>query len=197
MPKKQTKKSHNQGSYNVAFCVLAVFVVAALTFSVLAIMHETQKNDEKIATKSDKNTAEIITAVENNDEKAIENADGGKDAGANIKQLMNEEEDAREEVKTDENGKKVANILVNYAYVDSGKLVAGATITNLVETGGKCEYIFSDGDNIYSVTTSTLPNAKNTPCEAASTTKTTNGNWKVTVYYKSNSAEGESEAESF
>ena len=88
---------------------------------------------------------------------------------------------------------------MNEPYPADGKIIISSTITNVVETEGICNYIFTKDSTSVTKTTKVLPNAKNTVCEAVVLEKgsLSAGQWKVRLEYKSNLSEGVSETQTF
>lgn len=126
-------------------------------------------------------------------------ATGETTEGDDNKTQAVEEENGREELKTDENGLKIATVNLTVDYTD-GVATAHGTITNLVEEGGACTYTFSGPNGkVISEKTDTITDFHGTLCKSVEFAKAElgAGAWKVTLKYKSNSAEGESEAKTF
>ena len=102
-------------------------------------------------------------------------------------------------MEKNENGLKNANVVLNEPYEAEGKIIISSTITNIVETEGDCNYIFTNNSTTFTKKTRVLPNAKNTVCEAVMLEKGSlnAGQWKVRLEYKSNYAEGVSGTQTF
>lgn len=175
-----------------------VLFIALLSFGVLAAikMLNHEENHEEVATEENKNTAEVINNTEKAPEVDENNTTPGNEAKAKTDEL---EKQQKKEVEKNENGLRKAAVLLNEPYPADGKIIISSTITNVVETEGICNYIFTKDSTSVTKTTKVLPNAKNTVCEAVVLEKgsLSAGQWKVRLEYKSNLSEGVSETQTF
>ena len=193
MPKKQTRKTKNTKKLRIPkwlIAVLAIALVALATFGVLSMMRYASP-DEDAAT--DTQTTNDATKIEDAP------VDASEVEGSDRKDEAEAEDEKRQAAEKTESGKTAAAPVVNYAGVEGENVVAGGTISNIVETEGTCNYIFTKGAQSFTRATAVLPNAKNTVCEAVSVSKEnfSAGVWQVVLQYQSNSAEGQSEATTF
>ena len=175
-----------------------ILLIAMLSFVILAgvKMLNHKERHEDVASEENKNTAEIV----DNNEKAPpvdeNNTTPGNEAKAKTDEL---EKEQKKEVEKNENGLRKAVVLLNEPYVADSKTIISSTITNVVETEGVCNYVFTNGTTSITKTTAVLPNAKNTVCEAVVLEKgsLSTGQWTVRLEYKSNLSEGVSETQTF
>lgn len=96
-------------------------------------------------------------------------------------------------------GKQSANVLVTNAGVFNGKASASGFVTNIVEEGGLCDYVFTNGTQTISKQSQTLVNATSTTCKTVSFSadELTSGTWKVHIKYTSAASEGVSPDKEF
>ena len=191
---KQTKKSRKKSKLSVVLTTLGVFVLAAaLMFGGLYLHDYLTKSDESENAASDINTAPLYDKQDSTDE------DDRDDSEA-----VYDEKDAYDasntttEVERDESGKKVATTILNVNENDTLYIFSGR-VTNFLEEGGSCIYTISDGTNATIYTKEVLPDPKVTVCESLTIEKDTlgAGEWSAKVEYKSEDAEGASEAQVF
>lgn len=197
------KKYPNKQS-NAGRTILKIFgwilLVAIISFGALTgLKIYRDSNTVKDADVQDINTADVNnesvkSAEPNSDKKTTQ----GNDAKAKTDEL---EKQQAKEVPKNENGLKIANVVLNEPYFveENKKVVISSTITNVVETEGNCSYIFTNESLSMTKKTKVLPNAKNTVCEAVVLDKANlkAGKWKVRLEYKSNYSEGVSETQTF
>lgn len=191
---KQTKKSRKKSKLSVVLTTLGVFVLAvALMFGGLYLHDYLTKSDESENAASDINTAPLYDKQDSTDE------DDRDDSEA-----VYDEKDAYDasntatEVERDESGKKVATTILNVNENDTLYIFSGR-VTNFLEEGGSCTYTVTNGTTSSSYTKEILPDPKVTVCESLTIEKNTlgAGEWSVKVEYKSEDAEGASEAQVF
>ncbi|MBQ8156784.1 hypothetical protein IJ102_00065 [Candidatus Saccharibacteria bacterium] len=198
MPQKQknrktTKKpvAKNRGLSGWKL-ILAVLMVALLTFGVLSLVKYLSDEKRQIDDQKDKNTATLYEeTTPADDETESGNNDRKDEAEADA--------DSRPENQTNTNGKTVAEVMVSSAGVLNDKVLASGMVTNIIETQGDCIYVFRKGSESVTTTTPALQNAKNTVCSSATLDKAkfSAGTWEVTLEYQSNTAEGVSETTTF
>ncbi len=199
----KTKKYPNKQS-NAGRTILKIFgwilLVAIISFGALTGLKIYR--DSKIA--KDEGVRDVNTADVDND--SVKSAEPDKDKkttqGNDAKTKTDElEKQQAKKVPRNENGLKVANVVLNEPYFieENKKVVVSSTITNVVETEGNCVYIFTNGPLSLTKKMKVLPNAKNTVCEAVVLDKDSlsAGQWKVRLEYKSNYSEGVSETQTF
>ena len=175
-----------------------ILLISILFFLILAgvklLNHE--ESHEEIISDGNKNTAEIVDNIEKAPPVDENNTTPGNEAKAKTDEL---EKQQQKEIDKNENGLRKASVLLNEPYFADGKTIISSTITNVVETEGVCNYVFTNGANSITKTTKVLPNAKNTVCEAVVLEKgsLSAGQWEVRLEYKSNLSEGVSETQTF
>jgi len=196
---KKTKKLLK----NIFTTLIAIILIGAIVLGVLLLFRqnesETPKPQKQQDYARDTNTAsEKIRTEEDlkDEEKVGEASNDTKDR---------QEADSRTDAEIKASAKKnsagllVAEPEITYVANEDGDTLVGAEVRNLNETGGSCTFTFKKGSTTTSVTTGVNAGPSYVSCEAArfEKGKLTSGTWSVTVKYKSNSAEGESEAQSY
>jgi hypothetical protein len=97
-------------------------------------------------------------------------------------------------------GKQEANVLVTNAGVFNGKVSASGFATNVVESTGTCEYVFTNGNTRIVKQSEPLPNSTSTTCKTVSFSAdelSGSGLWKVYLHYISDISEGTSPIKEF
>ena len=188
--KKSSKKQQNNHYFLMIFS--ATLLVAVLVFSGFSIYHMFNTAPKDNTTKSDNNTADVY---EKTDNKAPTSEDESSDV-VDIKDLM-DEASQKPEVEISDNGLKVPVFDLSVQQ-NNGTTVISGKVTNFIETGGSCVYTLT-GVSTKTYTKDVLPDPKYTVCEALvlKSGELASGAWKVTVEYKSNTAGGVSEAQTF
>ena len=181
--------------------VIAAILVAVVVFGIVIMIRQNSPSDSpKQQDARNNNTASDILKTEEDlkdENKVAESSNDSKDRAE--AQARNEEEDKKTVAQTT-SGLKIAKPTITFVDPnEADAIVVGGEVSNINETGGTCTIIFSKGGTEVSVTTNTLPNASYISCEAGriEKSKLSSGEWKITIKYKSNYAEGESEAQSY
>lgn len=194
MAKKQKRKT---ASKHIIGFILTILLVAALTCGIIVLIKQLEADKSEKDNIQDKNTASNILETEEDlkdEEKVAQSSNDAKDR-------MDADEEAKEKaiVAQDESGKKIAKPEISFIAEEDDKIAVGGEITNINETGGTCTYIFTKGSSVVTAGVNTLPNPSYISCETARIDKSkfTSGTWSVKIQYKSNAAEGESEAKSY
>lgn len=102
--------------------------------------------------------------------------------------------------KTTPAGKQSVNVLLTNASITNNNVRASGFVTNLVQEGGECTYVFTSGSSTLTKKSSTLTNPTSTTCEAvtfSSSELPVSGTWKVVLSYSSSNAEGTSNTKEF
>ncbi len=190
-----TKTKTSKTIFRIISLILLVAVISFGALTGLKLYQDANQETEDDTTNI--NTADVdnnsIQSAKPTDEKTTT---PGNDAKAKTEEL---EKQQSKEVKKNENGLRVANVVLNEPYRADNKIIISSTITNIVETEGNCTYIFTNGPSSITKKTQVLPNAKNTVCEAVVLEKNdlSAGKWKVRLEYKSKLSEGVSETQTF
>lgn len=189
MPRKQTRKKKNQITNSLKL-LLTVIIVALLTFGVLSLMRYLSDEKRQIDDQKDKNTASFYE----DDKKSEENGDSGS---YDAKDEAEKDADANSNNQTNDNGKTVANVSISSAGVLDDKVIASGMVSNVIEEDGSCIYVFTNGEETITETTTGIANAKNTVCESVLLEKSRFkiGTWEVILQYQSTKTEGQSEAQ--
>ena len=199
MAKNKKRKNHLSDIFTF---IIAAILVAVVVFGIVIMIQQNspsegpkQQDARNINTASDTLKTEEDLKDEN---KVAESSNDSKDRAE--AQARNEEEDKKTVAQTT-SGLKVAKPIITFIddIKDPDFVEVSGYISNLNETGGKCTIVFTKGSDVVSVSTNTLPNATYVSCEAGriEKSKLSAGEWKVKIQYKSNYAEGESEAQSY
>lgn len=194
MAKKQKRKT---ASKHIIGFILALLLVAALTCGIIVLIKQIQADKSEKDNVQDKNTASTSLESEEdlkNEDKVAENSNNAKD-----RMEADEEAKAKTTVDVDESGKKIASPEISFIAEEDGKIAVGGEVLNINETSGTCTYVFTKGDTTITAGVGILPNANYISCETARVDKNklSSGTWSVKLQYKSNTAEGESEAKSY
>ena len=196
----KNKKRKNNLSDIFTF-IIAAILVAVIVFGIVIMVQQNSPSDSpKQEDARNANTASDILKTEEDlkdENKVAESSNDSKDRAE--AQARNEEEDKKTVAQTS-SGLKVAKPIITF--IDGNEpdvVVVGGEVSNINETGGKCTIVFTKGSDVVSVSTNTLPNATYVSCEAGriEKSKLSAGEWRVKIQYKSNYAEGESEAQSY
>jgi hypothetical protein len=97
-------------------------------------------------------------------------------------------------------GKQEVNVLLTNASIINNTVRASGFVTNIVQEGGECTYIFTSGNSTITKKASTLTNPSSTTCETVVFSPTelpVSGTWKVFLKYSSVNAEGTSNTKEF
>ena len=197
---KTQKKSVSRKEYLLLKVLVTILVVALLSFGAFTGVRYLNNNSDSIKNSQNDKQSKTKPITNNTQTEETEPQDNKTTAGNDNKAKNDElEKEQQKEVERNENGLKKAAVLLNEPYEADGKIIISSMITNIVETEGSCNYIFTNGTNSITKTTNVLPNAKNTVCEAVVLEKGDlyTGEWKVRLEYKSKSSEGVSETQTF
>ena len=98
-----------------------------------------------------------------------------------------------------EDGKQQVNVLLTNAGIFNGQVSAGGMVTNSVEDGGTCTFVFKNGTQEISKTTETMTNSTSTSCKTVAfpASELSDGSWKVFIKYDSNTSIGTSNEKEF
>lgn len=177
-----------------------VLLVGIITFGGFALYERSKApQNQDLQDIADTNTASLGEAYNNanNDVEKDTSENSGNGEGLAEKEMTNNQEEKSSQYEYTENNKKVANVMINYAYQsDSGNIEASGEVVNISNTEGTCTYRFSKGDEVVEESTGVLPSPKSTVCKALTLAgnKLSAGEWKLNIKYNSEYAEGESEA---
>ncbi|MCQ2571041.1 MAG: hypothetical protein MJ154_02225 [Candidatus Saccharibacteria bacterium] len=191
--KKQNKKT---ASKDITIFILAVLLVAAITFGVVALIKQSQpKETGEKDSAQDKNTASEILKTEED----LKDEDKVAESSNDAKDRMEADEKVKVPAEIDESGLIIAKPEISFVAEEGDKIAAGGAIYNINESEGTCTYVFSKGDSTITASTKILPNPGYISCETAriERSKFTSGTWSVKIQYKSKTAEGESETQTY
>lgn len=195
--KKSSYKKKNQSRQANPYALVALFLVAMLGtcgfFAYKQYNNRSQKDDTPVADARNINTANIANSVEGEDK-----TDTGNSINAKEQALKAGEE---QEVAKNDAGLKIAEVYIANVGQDtnSNVIFASGVITNVVNNSGSCVYTFTNGSQTVTAEASVLPSAKETICGnvEVSTAQFSAGEWSVKLNFKSDYAEGESDATTF
>lgn len=195
---KSYKKRKNQSRDTHYGTLILVFFIAALGtcgfFAWKQCNEKNQGDDNPVAADSRNiNTAQISNGVNNEGEAESEDTTYVKD--------LAEKDAEMPEVAKNDSGLKIAEVYIaNYGQDTRNNVVfASGVITNVVNNTGTCTYTFTNGSQTITATSEVLPSAKETICANVDVeaSKFTAGEWTVKLNFKSDYAEGESDATPF
>lgn len=193
--KKSYKKKHQSRDTHYGALVLVFFVALLGTCGFFAWKqyNESSKKDDEpvVADAKNINTASAANSVDGGDE---------VDTGNSTDPKQQALEAAKEkEVPKNDAGLKIAEVYVDVPQDFGDVISTGGVITNVVNREGTCTYTFTNGTVTITETSAVLPSAKETICGSVNIDRSrfTPGNWSVTLNFKSDYAEGDSDATSF
>lgn len=197
--RKKYRSNYHRSSEHRVFCaLLAVFFVAALGVGGYFAYQKFFKKDEPQASDiRDRNTATIVKDGQENS-----NPQSEDETDSNASKILSEKEQdnwAKNQEKDPETGLTIAKPVIDDIYLEDDTVEISATITNVTNTEGVCTFVFSNGSKSFEKTTGVNPPKMMTECQELYVDKSefTPGEWSVTLKYKSNSAEGTSDAKTF
>lgn len=196
--KKYRSIYHRSSEHRVFYALLAVFFVAALGVGGYFAYQKFSKKDEPQASDiRDRNTASVVKDGQENS-----NSQSEDETDSNASKTLSEKEQdnwAKNQEKDSETGLTIAKPVIDDIYSEDGTVEISATITNVTNTEGVCTFVFSNGSKSFEKTTGVNPPKMMTECQELYVDKSefTPGEWSVTLKYKSNSAEGTSDAKTF
>ena len=178
---KQTKTASNI----LLITIIGIAIVAIASCALLLLLDKKSDNN---STSSSLETEEELT----NEEKIAASSNDAKD------RMEKDEENRIENAKNDE-GLLIATPQISFIAIEGDKVAAGGNVMNINETEGTCTYVFTKDDEVITMDTGILPNPSYISCETARFDKSnfTSGTWSLKIKYKSNTAEGESEAQTY
>ena len=195
--KKSYKKKHQSRDTHYGALVLVFFVALLGTCGFFAWKqyNESSKKDDEpvVADAKNINTASTANSVDGGDE---------VDTGNSTDPKQQALEAAKEkEVPKNDAGLKIAEVYIANVGddVQGGVVFASGVITNVVNKSGTCTYTFTNGSETIVETSDVQPSPKETICGMVNVDRSrfTPGNWSVTLNFKSDYAEGDSDATSF
>ena len=117
------------------------------------------------------------------------------------KKLENSQNDTPTTPDTDAaSGRQATNVLVTNAGVFNGMVSASGFATNVSESEGTCEFVFSRSGDSITKTSTTMQNPTSTSCKTVSfpvSELATTGTWSVYIRYVSSISEGKSSPTEF
>ena len=192
MPTKTKKSQKNQANKHYPIKILgAIIIVAIVVFGGLSIYHIFNTPSKHSVDAENPNTAEVYEEIVNSDDETTTDQ-----SMTDIKDLMDEAA-KKPEVEIAENGLKIPTFDLAVRQ-NNGTTIISGKVTNFIETDGSCTYTLT-GVAMKSYTVSVLPDPKYTVCEALVINRgeLASGDWQVKVEYKSKTAGGVSEAQTF
>jgi hypothetical protein len=97
-------------------------------------------------------------------------------------------------------GKQQVNVLLTNVSVVEDTVKASGFVTNISETGGSCEYVFTSGAQTIRKKVETMANPTSTTCKTTSFATSelpVKGTWTVELMYESDGAQGKSNSKEF
>jgi hypothetical protein len=121
-----------------------------------------------------------------------------KDPGKKLENSQTDKPAAPETNGT--SGKQIANVLVTNAGIFNGQVSASGLVTNIAESGGACDFIFTNADLVITKTSGTMQGPSSTSCKTVSFSSdelSRAGTWSVYIHYVSPVSEGKSSPKEF
>jgi hypothetical protein len=196
--KRSNRKQRAHRGFLISVLILCVLVIGGAIWAYNAGLFAKlmDKKDEPIVADSKNiNTAELENSSKNSSTES-----GETDFGSSFK---NQAEAAAKEKEVEKNdaGLKIAEVYIANAGVDiqNNQVYASGVITNVVNNTGTCTYTFTNGSETITETSEVLPSPKETICANVNLDKSrfSSGSWNVTLNFKSDYAEGTSDATTF
>lgn len=109
--------------------------------------------------------------------------------------VVNEQSDTPATPSTNEaTGKQNANVILSFASIQNDTVSVGGYITNVVEDGGSCLYMFAKNNEVIKKTAATMQNPTSTSCATVNfpASELASGTWQVALLYSSSLSEGTS-----
>lgn len=197
--KRTSRKQRERRGFWFPVLILCLLIIGGAFWAYKSGLFDKLTKDtedkEIVADTKNINTAELGNNVENKGSEA-----GETDYGSSFKNQA-EAASKEQEVPKNEAGLKIAEVYIANAGVDTqnGQVYASGVITNVVNNTGNCTYTFSNGSETITETSEVLPSPKETICANVNLDKSrfASGSWSVTLNFKSDYAEGTSDATTF
>ena len=196
----KNKKSKKKNNLSLVFAaLLSIVLVAIIVFGIFVLINDPDMPNHDQNGK-DETTTDVKKELKNNTDEDVKTEE---DKPTDNETTYTDEKAGYEagkngnEVEKDASGKKIAAVSLNIVQANDYIILSGR-VTNFKEEGGSCIYKLQQGTGEpRQYTSQIIPDAKNTVCEAVKLDKKDvgSGEWKVWMEYKSNSAEGASEAQ--
>ncbi len=112
---------------------------------------------------------------------------------------QNPQTDRPKSPESEPDGKAKVNVLITNVSVANGTLSASGMVTNLVQEGGDCRYIFTNGAQTITKISSPLTTPTSTACATVRfpAAELAGDGWSVKLTYESDTATGVSEVREF
>lgn len=194
--KKQSRRRRERRGFWLPVLILCLIVAGGVFWGYKSGWFSKKSKNDETAVVDTKN---INTAELGNDVKNKTSEGEGTDFGSDFKNQA-EAASKEQEVAKNEAGLKIAEVYVSGGYdVQNSQVYASGVITNVVNNTGTCTYNFTNGSETITETSEVLPSPKETVCASVNLDRGrfTNGSWNVTLTFKSDYAEGTSDATTF
>jgi hypothetical protein len=165
----------------VALSALILALVVAGAFGVYTYLHRDDTKRDSSGTSLERTPQDLKLEEEL------------KNDAAKKEQNTQTDQSTTPTVNQDTNLQQVNVVLTNTGQ-DNNTISASGFVSNAVEEGGVCKYIFSNGQKTIQKTSTTLVNASSTTCKTIRFDKSelTTGPWKVQIEYISSVSTGKS-----
>lgn len=194
--KKQSRRMREHRGFWLPVLILCLVIAGVAFWGYKSGWFDKKSTSDEpiVADTKNVNTAELGSDVENKSTQS-----GETDYGSSFK---NQAEAAlkEQEVAKNDAGLKIAEVYVSGGYdVQNNQVYASGIITNVVNNTGTCTYNFTNGSETITETSEVLPSPKETVCASVNLDRGrfTNGSWNVILTFKSDYAEGTSDATTF
>lgn len=195
--KKQSRRQREHHGFWIPVLILCILAIGGVAFwGYKSGWFNKKGNTEDVVVADTKN---INTAELGNDVKNTSYESEGTDFGSSFKN-QTEVASKEKEVAKNEAGLKIAEVYASGGYdAQNSQVYASGVITNVVNNTGTCTYTFTNGSETITETSEVLPSPKETICASVNLDKSrfTSDSWSVTLNFKSDYAEGTSDATTF
>ena len=195
--KKQSRRQREHRGFWLPVLILCLIIAGVAFWGYKSgwFNKKTDNNNETIvADTKNINTAELGNNVENTSTES-----GETDYGSSFKNQAEAASKEKDVAKNDA-GLKIAEVYANGGFdPQNDEVYASGVVTNVVNNTGTCTYTFTNGSETITETSEVLPSPKETVCASVNLDRSrfANGSWSVTLNFKSDYAEGTSDATTF
>lgn len=192
----QIKKSRKKGRKSAVIIVSIIAVLLAGYFATAVFLDLPPFNDDSKSSIDSDSSEQFVN---------IQRTESEKQASKNLEEnpeqkVQNNQNDTPDSPDSSNSGKQSVNVLLTNVGVFNGMVSASGMVTNVAEQGGGCSYVFTNGSQTLTKTSSTLTNPTSTTCQTVSfpvSELTIDGTWTVKLHYSSSASEGVSGTKEF
>lgn len=177
---------------------LSYISIAAVLLAVGYIAVAYKNNYPPFAQNSTYKQGEYVVNMEKSNAEAEKTA--ALEESPTSKLQNNQTDNPRTPEIDDNSGRQQANVLLTNVGIFNNNVSASAVVTNIVEDGGECYFVFSGNGQKIVKTSPTMVSATSTSCKTVSFSANelpVAGKWEAVVEYKSPNSQGVSSAKEF